>query len=277
MKLTKLAPPGNVRVEAAANAVIVRWDASPDIANYQLAGYTVYFDTGSVAQLAPHQLQHAVQLGRQEHAYVVRGLVNSQPYFFNVRSRTLDGDVSATSLPAKEAVPLSEGKSYALAMYDDDAAATTNNSGYGWRRDNGQGIAGYRNVTQHGKYVDILMMESPAAPNQSIFISPADAEVTQRWPYRNRTLIADLGSGWAIADSLPHAAFTTTAEIKDGHVYLLKTQDDYCIKLRIESITEVPLLSALGAKPVSTRLNKITFTYASQLGQSYSHFLAGKP
>ncbi len=194
-----------------------------------------------------------------------------------MRARALDGRISTASLPELEAAPQLDANNYAVAMYDDDVASSTNNSGYGWRRENGQDIAGYRNVTQHGKYVDILMMESPAAKNQSLFISPSEADFNQRWPYRNRTLIADIGTNWVFADSLPEAAFATTAEIKNGHVYVLKTHDDYYVKLRVDSIREVTLLLPLAAQRRDTILNKITFTYASQLGQSYEHFLTGKP
>ena len=277
-KLVKLAAPTNVRVEAGENAIKVRWDASPDEANYELAGYNVYFDTESSALLSPDQLPHAVQLGRRERAYVVKGLENGRQYFFHVRSRTLDDGLSAASLPENEAVPQSEGKNYAVAMYDDNVvtSTSTNNSGYGWHRKNGQGIPGYRNVTQHGKAVDVLMMESPTAKNQSVFISPSEADFTQRWPYRNRTLIVDAGTNWVVADSLPEAAFATTAEIKSGHVYILRTHDDYYVKLRVDSIQEVNLLLPLGQQSRDLSLNKITFTYASQLGQSYAHFLMGQ-
>lgn len=277
-KPAKLAPPNNVRVEAGAHAVKVMWDASPAEAGNELAGYNVYFATASLALLAPHQLPKAVvQTGRKARDYVIKGLENDRQYFFHVRSRTQDGGVSTAGLPENEVAPQVEGKNYAVAMYDDDSTATGNNSGYGWQRENGQDIAGFRNVKQHGKQVDLLMMESPAAKTQSIFISPSEAEVTQRWPYRNKTLIADIGTEWAIADSLLQAAFASTAAIKNGHVYVLKTHDDYYVKLRVDSITEVSLLSPLGTQRHDTSLNKITFTYASQLGQSEANFLTGKP
>ncbi len=78
VKISKLAPPTNVRVEAGQYAVKVRWDASPDEADYELAGYNVYFDTESSALLAPDQLPHGVQLGRRERACVIRGLENGR-------------------------------------------------------------------------------------------------------------------------------------------------------------------------------------------------------
>ncbi len=277
VKLAKLAPPTNVRVEAGENAMKVMWDASPDEAGYELAGYNIYFDTQSSALLSPDHLPNAVQIRKGVHECVVRGLENGRQYFFHVRSRKIDGGISAAGLPEKEATPQPEGKNYAVSMYDDDVSTTTNNSGYGWRRENGQDIPGYKNVTQHGKYVDILMMESPTAKTQSVFISPSEANGTQRWPYRNKTLIADIGINWAIADSLPDEAFTTSAEIKIGHVYLLRTEDNYYIKLRIDSIKEVDLLLPLGEQRREANLNRITFTYTSQLGQSYEHFLTGKP
>jgi hypothetical protein len=99
MKVAKLAPPTNVRVEAGEHAVKVRWDASPDEANYELAGYNVYFDTESSALLATNQLAHGVQLGRRERACVIRGLENGQRYFFHVRARALDGSMGSASLP----------------------------------------------------------------------------------------------------------------------------------------------------------------------------------
>ncbi len=277
VKLAKLAPPTNVRVEAGENAIKVMWDASLDEAGYDLAGYNVYFDTKSSALLSPDHLPYTVQVGRRVHECVVRGLENGRQYFFHVRSRKVDGGISAAGLPEKEAVPQPEEKKYAVSMYDDDVSTTANNSGYGWRRENGQDIPGYRNVTQHGKYVDILVMESPTAKKQSVFISPSEADFTQRWPYRNRTLVADIGTNWVMADSLPDEVFTTRAAIKIGHVYILRTQDNYYIKLRVDAIEEVNLLLPFGEQRRDTILNKITFTYASQLGQSYEHFLTGKP
>jgi hypothetical protein len=265
VNISKFAPPTNVRVEAGQYAIKVSWDASLDEANYKLAGYNVYFDTQPSALLVPNQLPHEVQLGRGGRACVIRGLENGRQYFFHVRARALDGSISAASLPELEAAPQLDAKNYAVAMYDDVVASSTKD------------IAGFRNVTQHGKYVDILMMESPAARNVSLFVSPSEADFNQRWPYRNRTLIADVGTDWVIADSLPDAAFATTAEIKNGHVYVLRTHDDYHVKLRVDSIKEVTLLLPLEAQRRDAILNKVTFTYASQLGQSYEDFLTGKP
>ncbi len=277
VKLAKLAPPTNVRVEAGENAIKVLWDASSDEANHTLAGYNVYFDTKSLVLLSPDRLPNEVQVGRRVHAYVIKGLENGRQYFFHVRARNIVGGISAASLPEQEAAPQPEGKNYAVSMFDDDVSTATSNSGYGWSRENGQDIPGYRGVTQHGKYVDILMMESPTAKGQSIFISPSEADFNQRWPLRNKTLIADIGTNWVMADSLPDEAFATTAEIKNGHVYVLKTHDKYYVKLRIDSIEEVNLLLRFEEQRRNAILNKITFTYASQLGQSYEHFLTGKP
>jgi hypothetical protein len=277
VKLAKLAPPTNVRVEAGENAIKVLWDASSDEADHTLAGYNVYFDTKSLVLLLPDRLPNEVQVGKRVHACVIKGLENGRQYFFHVRARNIVGDISAAGLPEQEAAPQPEGKNYAVSMYDDDVSTPTSNSGYGWSRENGQDIPGYRGVTQHGKYVDILMMESPTAKSQSIFISPSEADFNQRWPLRNKTLIADIGTTWVMADSLPDEAFATTAEIKHGHVYVLKTHDKYYVKLRIDSIEEVNLLLRFGEPRRNAILNKITFTYASQLGQSYEHFLTGKP
>ncbi|MGH7597595.1 MAG: fibronectin type III domain-containing protein [bacterium] len=273
----KLSPPTNVRVETGENAIKVIWGASPDEASDDFAGYNVYFDTKSSALLAPAHLLNVVPVRKHIHECIVRGLENGRQYFFHVRARNIVGGVSAAGLPEQEAAPQPEGEKYAVSMCDDDVATTANNSGYGWNRENGQGIPGYRSVTQHGKYVDIVMMELPAAKSKSLFVSPSEAAFTQRWPYRNRTLIADLGTTWVIADSLPVAAFTTTAEIKNGHIYVLKTHDNYYVKLRINSIEEVNLLLRFEEPRRNTILNKITFTYASQLGQSYEHLLTGEP
>ncbi|MGH7450890.1 MAG: fibronectin type III domain-containing protein [bacterium] len=199
VKPAKLSPPTNVRVEAGENAIKVMWDASPDEAGYDFAGYNVYFGTRSSALLSSDHLPNAVQVGKRVYACVIKGLENGRQYFFHVRSRKTNGELSAAGLPEKEGAPQPEGKNYAVSMYDDDLATPVYNSGYGWNRENGQNIPGYRNVTQHGKYVDILMMESPTAPNRSIFISPAAADFTHRWPYRNLTLFADIGSNWVMA------------------------------------------------------------------------------
>ncbi|NUO82219.1 fibronectin type III domain-containing protein [candidate division KSB1 bacterium] len=277
VRLAKLAPPTNVRVEAARNAVKVTWEASTDEASYMLAGYNVYFGNESLAALSPNQLPAAVQVGKGVEEYVVRGLENGRQYFIQVRSRNNNGDISTAGQPENEAAPLFEGKIYALAMYDDDPATSTYNSGYGWNRKTGQDQPGYHDVRQHGKYVDILMMESPAAKQQSLFISPAATERTTRWPVRNHTLIADMGTEWLTTTILPDSAFTTQAEIKSGHVYILKMSADYYLKLRVDTYGEVNLLLPAGAARQSTSLNKITFTYVAQLGQSYQQFLTGKP
>lgn len=277
VKAVKLAPPTNVRLEAGDNAIKVLWDAGSDEADYNQAGYNVYFDTKSLVLLPSDQLPNEVQVGKRVHTCVIRGLKNGGQYFFHVRARNLVGGVSAASLPEKAGAPQPAGQNYAVSMYDEDLSTTANNSGYGWSRENGQDIRGYMGVTQQGKYVDIIMMESPTAEGQSVFISPSEADFTKRWPLRNKTLIADIGTNWVVADSLFEGAFATTAEIKNGHVYVVKTHDNYYVKLRIDSIAEVNLLLRHGEKRRDTNLNKITFTYASQLGQSYEHFLAGKP
>ena len=276
VKAAKLAPPINVRVEAGENAIKVMWDAGSDESDYNQAGYNVYFDTKSLILRPPDHLPNEVQVGKRVHTCVIRGLENGRQYFFQVRARDLVGRISAASLAEKDGVPQLGGKNYSVSMYDDDEV-TNNNSGYGWSRDNGQGLPGHRNLTQHGKDVDILMMESPAAKSKSIFISPSEADFTSRCPLRNKTLIVDIGEKWIVADSLSELTFATTAEIKKGHIYVLKTHDSYYAKLRIESIEAVTLLPRLGAQHSNTNLNKITFTYVSQLGQSYEDFLTGKP
>lgn len=271
----RLAPPNNVSVEVGANAIRVRWDASPDEAgNYELAGYNVYFGVESLILLSPDKLPEAVQFGRRARACVVRGLENGRRYFFQVRARALDGSISAASQPEQIAAPQLDAANHALTMYDAEAATNANISAYGWNRENGQDIAGYRNATQHGKYVDILMMESSVAKGQSLFVSPSEADFTHRWPYRNRTLIAEVGTNWVVADSLLPAKFATTATIKSGHVYILQTHDHYYIKLRVDSIAEVHLPFT---QQRDASRNRITFTYTSQLGQSSSDFLTAKP
>ena len=275
-KIAKLAPPTSVRVAAGENAAEVTWDPSPDGAKYELAGYNVYFDGKSAVTLSPDQVPNVVEIGKNVRACVVRGLENGKQYFFHVRSRHIEGGIGPAGLPEQEGIPQTEGKNYGVAIYDDDVSTNKHNSGYGWLRENGQGMPGYKNVTQHGKYVDVLMTESPTDKKQSVLISPAEVASTQRWPYRNRTLIADIGTTWVMVDSLPAKTFATSAAIKVGHVYVLKAEDVYCIKLRIDSIQEVNLLLPFGGERRDTTVNKVTFTYVSQLDQSYSQFLTGK-
>jgi hypothetical protein len=116
VKIAKLAPPTNVRLEAGENAIKVLWDASSDEADYNLAGYNVYFDTKSLVLLSPDHLPNAVQVGKRVHTCVVRGLENGRQYFFHVRSRNIVGGLSAASLPEKEAAPQPEGKNYAVSI-----------------------------------------------------------------------------------------------------------------------------------------------------------------
>lgn len=276
-KLAPLAPPTNIRVEAGANAMKVMWDASTDEAGYMLAGYNVYFSHEALAPLSSQQLPAAMQVGRGVKEYIVRGLENGRQYFFQVRSRNNAGEISAAGRPENEAAPDSTGRKYALTMYDDDRATSAYNSGYGWSRKNGQEQPGFHDVRQHGTYVDLLMIESPTAKQRSLFISPAETERTQRWPVRHRTLIADIGTEWMTAAVLPDSAFATQVEIKSGHVYVVKTNDAYCLKLRVNTCAEVNLLLPFGAPHPNASLNKITFTYVAQLGQSYEYFLTGKP
>jgi hypothetical protein len=276
-KIVNLAPPTNIRVEPGENAIAVMWDASPEEATSHFAGYNIYFDTKSSALLSPDRLPYAVQVRKDKHEYVVKGLENGQEYFLHVRSRKFDDSISAAGRPEKAAAPQSEGKKHTVSMFDYDISTATSNSGYGWSRENGQDIPGYHSVMQRVKFIDILMMELPNAKNKSVFISPSEADFTEDWPLRNKTFIADIGTNWVVTDSLADVEFTTSAEIQNGHVYVIKTHDNYYIKLRIESIEEVTLLLPFGQKRRNVNLNKITFTYASQLGQSYEHFLTAKP
>lgn len=276
-KLAKLAPPTNVRVEAGENAIKVSWDASPDEADFELDGYNVYFDTKSAVLLSPDSLLFAVQLRKNARECVVRGLENGRQYFLHVRSRKRDGGISAAGLPEKEMAPQTEGKNHAVYMYDNDVSGTPGNCGFGWSRKNGQGIPGYHNMIQDGKDVDIIMIESSSSKSKSVFVSPSETDLTKGWALQNKTLIADLGTNWVMDDLPPASAFTTTAEIKNGHVYVLKTHDNYCVKLRVDSIEDVKLLLPAGAKHRTVNINKINFTYASQLGQGYEQFLTGRP
>ncbi|MBN1464760.1 fibronectin type III domain-containing protein [candidate division KSB1 bacterium] len=274
-KSANVAPPTNVRVEPGENAIAVMWDASPDEANGMFSGYTLYFDTKSSTQFSQDQLPHSIHVKKNVHEYVVKGLENGRQYFVDVRSRRSDDAMNAAGLTEKATTPLLEGKKYSVSMFDFDVSTASSNSGYGWNRTNGQDIPGHHSVMQYVKYIDILMMELPNIKNKSVFISPSEADLTKSWPVRNKTLIADIGTEWNVADSLPDKAFATTAEIKKGHVYIIRTSDDYCIKLRIESIEEVNLLLPYGSERSNVNLNKITFTYMSQLGHSYEDFLLG--
>ena len=184
--------------------------------------------------------------------------------------------MSVSELTEKVTTPLSEGKKYTVSMFDYDMSTAANNSGYGWNRTNGQDIPGHHSVMQYVKYIDILMMKSPTSSSKSIFASPSVAEFAKNWPVRNKTGIADIGTNWNVDESLPETAFTTTAVIKKGHVYVIKTFDDYHVKIRIQSIEQVNLLLPYGSERSNVDLNKITFTYASQLGQSYEDFMTGR-
>ena len=274
-KTANLAPPTNVRVEPGENAIAVMRDASPDEANSIFSGYTIYFDTKSSTQFSQDQLPYTIHVKKNVHEYVVKGLENGQQYFVDVHSRQTDDATNAAGLTEKVTTPLSEGKKYTVSMFDYDMSTAANNSGYGWNRTNGQDIPGHHSVMQYVKYIDILMMELPNTKNKSVFISPSEADFAKSWPVRNKTFIADIGTEWNVADSLPETAFATTAEIKKGHVYIIRTSDDYYVKLRIESIEEVNLLLPYGSERSNVNLNKATFTYASQLGRSYEDFLSG--
>ncbi|RPI01427.1 MAG: fibronectin type III domain-containing protein [Calditrichaeota bacterium] len=276
-KIVNLAPPRNIQAASGENAIAVTWEDSPDEAKVQFAGYNVYFDLKSSPPFSPDSLAFVVQVKKGVNEYVVNGLDNNQQYFLHVCSRQTDGGVSEAGLPETAAIPQSDGKKFTIPMFDYDVSTAPSSSGYGWSRENGQDIPGHHNEMQRVKYIDILMMESPTAKGKSIFISPAEADFTKEWPVRNKTLIADIGTDWRLADPLPDAAFTTSAEIRYGHVYLIKTHDNYYVKLRIESVEEMTLYLPYGQKRSSVDLNKINFTYASQLGQSYDQFLSAKP
>ena len=162
-KTVKLAPPANIQLEAGENAIAVIWDASPDEAKSYFSGYNIYFDTNSSALLSPDRLPSASQVRKDMHEYVIRGLKNDQEYFVHVRSRHVDDGISEAGLPEKVATPQSSGSKYTVSMFDYDASTATQNSGYGWSRENGQDIPGYHNVMQRVKLIDILMMELPTA------------------------------------------------------------------------------------------------------------------
>jgi hypothetical protein len=276
-KLTKLAPPADVRVEAGANAIKVNLDSSPDKGDREFAGYTIYFDTKSLVDLSVDSLFYAVEIGPNVREYVVRGLENNRPYFFHIRSRKRDGSIGAASLPEKTVTPQADAKHYNVNMYDNDVSGTPGICGYGWSIANGQGIPGYYNLTQNGKNVHVVLMKSSSSKSESVLISPSEANFTEGWSLRNKTLIADIGTDWVIGKVLPDSAFTSTAVVRKGHVYLLKTHENYYVKLRVDSIDEVKLLLGIGAQRPDLAVNKITFTYASQLGQTYELFLTGRP
>jgi hypothetical protein len=272
---TKIAHPPDIQLEAHENALLVKWDASPDEDQRYFVGYSVYFDTKASAQLAPDQQAHAVHLKKNVHEYVIKGLENDQEYFVHVRSRQGNTDVSEPGVLEKSATPRTEGQNFALNMFDYNADIAGNNSSYGWNRSNGQDMPGNNKVMAHVKYIDLLMIESPTAKESSVFISPSDAEITADWPTRNKTLIADIGQDWNIDKTDNEIDFKSSAVIQEGHIYLIKTFDDYHIKLSVTSIKEINWMLPYGSDLGNVDVNKITMIYTSQLGKSYENFLAG--
>ncbi len=272
---TKIAHPPDIQLEAHENAITVRWDASPDEDQRYFIGYSVYFDAKTSAQLAPDQQAHAVHFKKDVHEYVIKGLENGQEYFVHVRSRQGNTDLSESGILEKTSTPRAEGKNFALTMFDYNADIAGNNSSYGWNRNNGQEMPGNNKVMAHVKYIDLLMMESPTAKGGSVFISPSDADVTEEWPTRNKTLIADIGQDWNVDETNNTIDFKSSAVIKEGHVYLIKTFDDYHIKLLVTSIKEINWMLPYGSDLGNVDLNKITMIYTSQLNKSYDNFIAG--
>jgi len=269
------AHPPDVQLEPGENAIAVTWDASPDEAKGYFTGYTVYFDTKSSAELSPDQLENSINIKKNVHEYVVKGLENDREYFIHVRSHQGEGAVNQTGIVEKTTTPQLEGDKFDVSMFDYDVAMAGKNCAYGWNRQNGQDVPGHPTTMQYVKYIDILVMESPTTKSKSVFVSPSEAEFTKDWPVSNKTLFADLGTDWNVAESIPETAFATTTEIKNGHVYVIKTFDDFHIKLRIKSIEEVNMLLPYGSERSNVDINKITFTYVSQISRSYEDFLAG--
>jgi hypothetical protein len=274
-KKTKIAHPPDIQLESGENSITVSWDASSDEAERYFIGYSIYFDTKATAHLSPDEQEHSVHLKKDEHQYVIKGLVNGQEYFVHVLSRQGNTDVSEAGLLEKSIKPHAEGTQQTVSMFDYDADIAGNNCSYGWNRTNGQEIPGNHQSMTYVKYIDLLMMESPAAKGNSVFISPSEAGITESWPTRNKTLIADIGQDWNVDETTTELTFSTSATIKQGHIYIIKTADDYHIKLLVKSVKEVNWMLPFGAERGNVNLNKITFVYASQLTESYENFIAG--
>ena len=96
----QLAPPTNLTFENEdGNKVFLSWTLSPDESFDELDGYNVYRDTASMINLSGADLaaRKIMELPKGTTSYRDSGLADSTKYFYGVRTRRTNEDVSISS------------------------------------------------------------------------------------------------------------------------------------------------------------------------------------
>lgn len=285
-----LAPPTNVTVVTGDSEIVLNWDNSPDAGADVFEGYNVYIDTLSIAGLSDStsaaflNARRVNQEPMRTRTYTVLSLASGasleqgKKYYLHVRSERSNGRVSVASNEV-DTSPRPEGTNEGTALTDlmfDYSANTNTRSGYGWVRDSG---AGQPHVTSqaNAEKIDFFMTEEPNSANDgSVFVSPAQANFTQGWSVRNRTLFKDLGAGdaaWQTSTAPDTTDMTESVPVVQGHTYALYTHDGYWVKVRVTNLTKNVSVAATGGGTV--RLNRAQFDYAFQLIRDYGRFKPG--
>lgn len=276
-------PPGTTSMVTGSTTVRLAWGASSFEGSSDFGGYNVYVDEVPIA-------------ANDDAGFLAARLVNTSPisattftvsstassgslqqgtrYYFHVRTRRLNGDLSDASNEV-ETSPRPEGTNGAdpsQYMYD-DAGLTQTKSGYGWNVLTGQGVA-YSATALNDSLVDVLMAEEPNSPDDgSLILSPAAADFTIGWARRNHTLFKDLGAGdaaWQIAVAPEPSSMAESVKIQADHTYAIRTHDGHWTKLRVTDLVKNVDVALDGGG--TAQLNYARFTYAVQLIGGFGRF-----
>jgi hypothetical protein len=283
----ELTPPTNLTFVTGELTVDLTWARSPYEPAGDFAGYNVYVDTVSIAGLTDTTSAATLDARKVNanpittRSYRVLNLGNGAPlevgrkYFFHVRAARDDDRVSEASNEVDTAPRPAGDNNFEndpmLWMHDYDVASSTR-SGFGWDRDDGDGLS-YATALVNRPKVDLVMLEEPnSADDGSEFVSPDAATIVENdWADgANTTKIMDLGAGetaWNTSIAPDTAGMGSKVKIYGDHTYALYTHDGYWAKVRV--VTYQKNQSAQGT---TAKLNRVRFDWAFQLVNDYGRF-----
>lgn len=227
---TKIAPPQSPKLVLKAQAgggasyAIVSWKPSNDTGNTYFSGYRVFVykvdPNGKIINNISAQL-----VGKNQLSYTVSNLVKGIRYLTSIRAELNDQN-NTTSDTVN--TPIYGAVYYNTDGRIDEYNSSGDSSGYGWPF-NAQGFQ-YPYTTSNAVSIDLHLRRVSGSLN---FYSPQKYS-----PGTNVTFMEYVGLDSAAFNntSLKEPDIDSAASVKVRNVYLLKTRDNYYIKVFVRTI-----------------------------------------
>ncbi|MDP4195945.1 MAG: hypothetical protein Q8940_12900 [Bacteroidota bacterium] len=247
----QLAPPSNVTVSlyaASGTGASIRWTASPDQSASDFKGYTVI--TNRVDSLGS-------TLGLQDSALIAKGdstfhnvtLDAGRQYRYQSSVYSVRNDGSR-SQAATSVIYAGVYEATSNSKIDEFSSAASAKSGFGWDPFTGLGTQ-YSYSSSNSAMIDLHLRSTGTGLN---FYSPSAPAVSIT--NARQTKIGLIGTGQAAfdkAENLEEPNLDNIAVAQDN-VYLIKTQDNYYVKVWVKSIV----------KTGNNSYNTVSFDYKIQ-------------